>query len=385
MDVPFIDLRTQHRNLRDELNEAIQQVMGRADFALGDDVARFEEEFAAFCGTRCAVGVDSGLSALELSLRALDIVPGDEVIVPAHTFIATAAAVTFAGAQVVPVDVDPATYNIDVAQLEAAITPRTRAIIPVHLYGLPADMDGILDLAEEFDLFVVEDACQAHGAYYKDRRVGSLGHTGTFSFYPTKNLGGCGDGGMVVTDDEEVAERIRAMRNCGQREKYVHELPPFNHRLDTLQAAILRVKLHHLGDWIEARRRHAALYTKLLTGNGAVTPVEASDSTHVYHLYVVRVPHRDKLRAYLWERSGIGTGIHYPVPVHLQPFYADKGFCRGQFPVTEQLCEEVMSLPMFPEMTTEQVRYVAASIVGFLEKERLTDVTGATPVPVEIP
>jgi dTDP-4-amino-4,6-dideoxygalactose transaminase len=365
MNVPFVDLQAQHRSIRHELNQVIQRVMKRADFALGEDVARFEEEFAAFCGTRYAVGVDSGLSALELSLRAFGIGPGDEVIVPAHTFIATAAAVTFAGARPVLVDVDPTTYNMDVSQIGAAITPRTRAIIPVHLYGLPAEMDAILGLADKHDLVVIEDACQAHGAHYKGRRVGSLGHASAFSFYPTKNLGGCGDGGMMVTDDVQVAERVRAMRNCGQKEKYRHELPPFNHRLDTLQAAILRVKLRYLESWIEARQRNAALYTKLLAGNGVTTPVEAPDSVHVYHLYVVRTSQRDALQVYLREQ-GVGTAIHYPIPIHLQPFYTQSGFRRGQFPVTEQLCDEILSLPMFPEMTDEQVRYVAARVAQFL-------------------
>jgi dTDP-4-amino-4,6-dideoxygalactose transaminase len=364
VNVPFIDLRAQHRALRDELDQAIQRVMERADFALGEDVARFEEEFAAFCGTRYAVGVDSGLSALELSLRAFGIGPGDEVIVPAHTFIATAAAVTFAGARLILVDVDPTTYNMGVTQIEAAITPRTRAIIPVHLYGLPAEMDAILGLADKHGLIVIEDACQAHGAYYKGRRAGSLGHAAAFSFYPTKNLGGCGDGGIVVTDDAQVVERVKAMRNCGQRQKYYHELPPFNHRMDTLQAAILRVKLRYLEGWIEARRRNAALYTELLTGDGIVTPVETPDATHVYHLYVIRTPRRDALQAYLREQ-GIGTAIHYPVPVHLQPFYADDGFQQGQFPVTEQLCDEILSLPMFPEMTAEQVTSVVNAINAF--------------------
>lgn len=372
MNVPLVDLQAQHRALRDELDRAIQRVMDRCDFALGEDVVRFEEEFAAFCGTRYAVGVGSGLAALELSLRAFGIGPGDEVIVPAHTFIATAAAVTFAGACPVLVDVEPTTYNIDASQVEAVMTPCTRGIIPVHLYGLPADMDAILDLARKHNLVVIEDACQAHGATYNGKRVGSLGHTAAFSFYPTKNLGGCGDGGMVVTDDEEVAERVRAMRNCGQREKYCHELAPFNHRLDTLQAAILRVKLRYLDQWNEARRRNAALYTKLLTGSGVVTPVEAPDSVHVYHLYVVRASQRKELRAYLWEQ-GIGTGIHYPIPIHLQPFYADGGFHRGQFPVTEELCDEIISLPMFPEMTTEQVEHVAANVAEFLVKERVTE------------
>ncbi len=364
MKVPFVDLREAHRIIRDELDQAIQRVMERCDFALGEDVTHFEEEFAAFCSTRYAVGVDSGLSALELGLRAHAIGPGDEVIVPAHTFIATAAAVTFVGADPVLVDVDPSTYNIDVSQIEAAITPRTRAIIPVHLYGLPADMDPILNLADQHNLVVIEDACQAHGALYKGRRAGSLGHAAAFSFYPTKNLGGCGDGGMLVTDDEEVAEQVRAMRNCGQREKYRHELAPFNHRLDTLQAAILRVKLRYLEDWTQARRRNAALYTELLPRNSVVTPVESPDSTHVYHLYVVRTARRDELRAYLWEH-GIGTGIHYPIPIHLQPFYEESGFRRGQFPAAEDLADKVLSLPMFPGLTVEQVEYVVTQMVGF--------------------
>jgi len=351
--------------LRDELNEAMQQVMDRADFALGEAVTRFEEKFAAFCGAHYAVGVDSGLSALELSLRAFGVGPGDEVIVPPHTFIATAAAVTFAGARPVFVDIDPVTYNIDVDRIEAAITPRTRGIIPVHLYGLPAEMDPLMDLADQHDLLVIEDACQAHGAHYRGRRAGSLGHAAAFSFYPTKNLGGCGDAGMLVTDDAQVVEQVRAMRNCGQRKKYIHELPPFNHRMDSLQAAILCVKLRYLESWIEARRRVAALYTEFLAGNGVVTPSEMPDSVHVYHLYVVRAPQRDALQAFLRER-GIGAAIHYPIPIHLQPFYAKDGYRRGQFPVTETLCDEILSLPMFPEMTAEQVQYVATQVTGFL-------------------
>ena len=364
MEVPFVDLRSEHRILRDELNEAIQQVMDRSDFALGKDVSLFEEEFARFCGTEYAVGVDSGLSALELGLRAFGIGPGDEVIVPAHTFVATAAAVSFAGARPVFVDVEKSTYNMDISQVEAAVTTRTRAIIPVHLYGLPAEMGPILDLAKRHGLVVIEDACQAHGARYHGQRAGSLGDAAAFSFYPTKNLGGCGDAGMLVTDNASVVEQVRAMRNCGQREKYYHELPPFNHRMDTLQAAILRVKLHHLDGWIEARRGNAALYDELLVDSGVVTPVETPDATHVYHLYVIRTPERDGLQAHLREQ-GIGAAIHYPVPVHLQPYYAGNGFHRGQFPVTEQVCDEILSLPMFPGMTVEQVQHVAAEVTRF--------------------
>jgi dTDP-4-amino-4,6-dideoxygalactose transaminase len=368
MNVPFIDLRAQHRTLRQELDEAIQPVFERADFALGQDVSRFEEEFAQFCGAKYAVGVDSGLAALEMSLRAFGIGPGDDVIVPAHTFIATAAAVTFAGARPVLVDVDERTYNLDVSLVEAAMTPRTKAILPVHLYGLPAKMDEILALADKHGLIVIEDACQAHGAWYSGRRAGSLGQAAAFSFYPTKNLGGCGDAGMLATNDAEVAEQVRAMRNCGQKEKYHHELPPFNHRMDTLQAAILRVKLRYLEGWIEARRRNAALYTELFAGSEVVTPVETSGATHVYHLYVIRVPRRDELQAYL-RQQGIGAAIHYPVPIHLQPFYAGDGFRKGQFPVTEQVCDEILSLPMFPELTTSQVEHVVAQVRRFFDKE----------------
>ena len=362
MNIPLIDLAVQHRNLRSEINSVIQGVLDRADFILGHDVAKLEEEFAAYCGTRYAVGVDSGLSALELSLRALGVGPGDDVLVPAHTFTATAAAVSFAGAKPVFVDVDPITWNIDVEKIEAAITPRTKAILPVHLYGLPADMHMILGIAAKFNLVVVEDACQAHGAVYKGHRVGSLGNAAGFSFYPTKNLGACGDGGMVTTNDARVAETVRALRNCGQREKNVHELAPFNHRLDNLQAAILRVKLGYLDQWIASRHEWAMLYNKLLAGSDVILPVEPPGYHHVFHLYVIRSKQRNTLQAHLKDR-GIGTAIHYPNPVHLQPFYAKNGFTRGQFPIAEKICAEILSLPMYPEMTEEQVETVAAEIM----------------------
>jgi dTDP-4-amino-4,6-dideoxygalactose transaminase len=362
--VPFVDLKAQNQPIQAKLDQAIRHVVESCDFILGDEVARFEEEYATYCGTRYAVGLDSGLSAMDLSLRAFRIGEGDEVIIPAHTFIATAAAVTFVGAQPVLVEVDPSTYNIDIEHIEAAITPRTRAIMPVHLYGLPAEMDAIMKIAKAHDLIVIEDACQAHGALYKGKRVGSLGHAGAFSFYPEKNLGGFGDGGMIVTDDVHVAEQIRAMRNYGQVEKYCHELTPFNHRLDTLQAAILRVKLHHLDRWNEARRQAAAWYKQLLVNSGVVTPVEDEISTHVYHLYVVRTYHRDALQSYLREQ-GIGTAIHYPIPIHLQPYYAEDNFDRGLFPTTEEICDEVLSLPMFPTITLEQVQYVAEHVNKF--------------------
>ena len=365
MNIPWVDLTIQHRNIRAEINSAIQGVLDRGDFILGQDVTKLEEEFAAYCGTKYAVGVDSGLSALELSLRAFGVGPGDEVIVPTHTFTATAAAISFTGAKPVFVDADPETWNIDVEKIENAITPRTKAILPVHLYGLPADMHMILGIAEKYKLVVVEDACQAHGANYKGHRVGSLGNAAGFSFYPTKNLGACGDAGMVTTNDAKAAETIRALRNCGQKTKNVHELAPFNHRLDNLQAAILRVKLHYLDQWIEARRNVAALYNKLLAGSNVQLPVEPPGYHHVYHLYVIRSKNRDALQAYLKER-GVGTAIHYPNPVHLQPYFSNGMDRHGQFPIAEKICNEILSLPMFPELTQEQVETVASEVTEMM-------------------
>ena len=361
MKVPLVDLQAQHRPIRQELNEAIGGVVDSGHFVLGEEVERFEEEFAAYCGTRFGVGVDSGLSALELTLRALDIGPGDEVIVPTLTFIATAASVSFTGAEPVFVDVNPVTYCIDSQLVEAAITPRTRAIIPVHLYGFPANMDRLVRIARRNNLKVIEDAAQAHGARYKGRRTGSLGHAAAFSFYPSKNLGAFGDGGIVVTDDARIAERVRTMRNCGQKHRNRHEMAPFNHRLDSIQAAVLRVKLRYLDQWNEERRSVAEQYNDLLEGSDLVPPLSTIDREHVYHLYVVRSLGRDKLQARL-DRSGIGTAIHYPTPVHLQPFYAYQGHRRGQFPIAEQVCREILSLPMFPGMSTLQTHLVASNV-----------------------
>jgi dTDP-4-amino-4,6-dideoxygalactose transaminase len=365
MNIPLVNLTIQHKNLRTEINQAVQDVLDRGDFILGKDVAKLEEEFASYCGTKYAVGVDNGVSALELSLRAFGVGTGDEVIVPAHTFTATAAAVTFSGATPIFVDVNPKTWLIDVNKIEEAITPRTKAILPVHLYGLPADMSEIMKIAEKHNLIVVEDACQAHGAMYKGRRTGSLGHAAGFSFYPTKNLGACGDGGIVTTDDEKVAETIRALRNCGQRAKNVHELHPFNHRLDNLQAAILRVKLPYLDEWINSRRMLALSYRKLLVNSDIILPAEPSDRQHVYHLYVIRSQTRDALQSHLKDH-GIGTAIHYPNPVHLQPFYSNGTDRHGEFPVSEMICNEILSLPMYPEMTGEQVGMVASEITSML-------------------
>ena len=359
--IPFVDLAAQYAGIEGEVNVALQEALKRTDFILGRDVKLFEEEFATFCETEHAIGVDSGTSALELCLRAFGIGAGDEVITAANTFIATTLAISYTGATPVLVDADPENYTIDVSRLEDAITERTRAIMPVHLYGQCADMDPILEIAREHGLIVIEDACQAHGARYKGKRAGSMGHAAAFSFYPAKNLGAYGDGGAVVTNDEEVYRSIRMLRDYGQTEKYHHVLRGYNRRLDTLQAACLRVKLKYLDSWNAARSRHAALYNRLLAGTQVITPVEMDYAQSVWHLYVIRVRDRSALKARLADR-GIATGIHYPVPIHLQQAYSDLGYARGDFPVTEDYAGQILSLPMYTELTPEMVEYVADSI-----------------------
>jgi dTDP-4-amino-4,6-dideoxygalactose transaminase len=365
--VPFVDLAAQGAAIREEVNEAVARCLARNDWILGEDVSAFEEEFAAYCETSAAVGMDSGLSALELLLRAFEIGPGDEVITPANTFIATALAISAAGATPVLVDADPATFNLDPALLEDAIGPRTRAIMPVHLYGQPADMDAIAAVAKRHGLVVIEDACQAHGARYDGRRAGSLGDAAAFSFYPSKNLGAYGDGGAVTTSDEQVLDRLRLLRNYGQRQKYVHETEGFNRRLDTLQAAVLRVKLRRLDAWNEARRRHAALYGELLAGIAIDAPAAQPWAEHVWHLYVIRTEQRDALKAFLGER-GIETGIHYPLPIHLQQAFRHLGYARGSFPVTEAMADQLLSLPMFPELEESQIHAVVDTLAEFAEE-----------------
>jgi dTDP-4-amino-4,6-dideoxygalactose transaminase len=365
VDVPLVDLRAQHRSVAAEVESALWAVMERADFVLGDDVAAFEAEFAAYCETGHAVGVDSGLSALELGMRVLGIGPGDEVVTPANSFVASSSAITFAGATPVWVDVDPKTLTMDPDAVRAAITPRTRAIMPVHLYGQPADMEAIVAIAREHGLRVVEDACQAHGARSGGRRAGSLGDIAAFSFYPAKNLGAYGDGGMLTTHDPELADRLRTMRNYGQRRKYEHVTLAWNRRLDTVQAAVLRVKLRRLDQWNAARREHAALYDRLLGGSGLQLPWTRPGSEHVYHLYVVQVDGRDELLAAL-RASGIGAALHYPVPIHLQDAYRERAVGRGSFPVTERAAGRLLSLPMYPELSREQVERVSTAVVEAL-------------------
>jgi len=364
----LVDLAAQYRSIESEIQESIGRVLQAGDFILGRDVSLLEEEYAAYCGAKYAIGVDSGLSALELILRAYNIGPGDEVITAANTFIATALAISAVGATPVFVDIDPVTYNMSPEALQSAITSRTVAIIPVHLYGQPADMDSIQEIASRRGLAVIEDACQAHGARYRGRRTGCLGDAAAFSFYPGKNLGAYGDGGIVVTSDPKVTQFARLARNYGQRVKYHHDLRGFNRRLDTVQAAVLRVKLRRLDDWNGMRGRNAALYCDLLQGVDVVTPVISAGNESVWHLFVVRAANRDRLREHL-EQHGISTGIHYPVPIHLQEAYADRGYRKGDFPVTERFANEIVSLPMYPELTPDAVKYVADTTTAFLQMQ----------------
>jgi dTDP-4-amino-4,6-dideoxygalactose transaminase len=363
--IPFVDLVAQYESIADEIDRAFHEVTTSAQYILGARVERFEEEFADFVGAEHAVGVGSGLDALRLGLLALEIGPGDEVIVPANTYIATALAVSEVGAEVVLVDCDPATYNIDTDAAAAALTTRTRALLPVHFTGQAAEMRPLLELAGSKNVEVVEDAAQAHGTLYEGRPCGSLGKLACFSFYPGKNLGAYGDGGMITTSDPAVVQRTRRLRNYGERAKYEHVVKGVNSRLDGLQAAFLSVKLPHLPAWNEARLRHADAYTAQLDGVGDLRVQQrSSSSTHVYHLFIVETAERDRLRDFLTER-GIQTGIHYPIPIHLQQAYGNLGLGPGAFPHTERLARESLSLPMFPELTEQQIRSVTDAIRDF--------------------
>jgi dTDP-4-amino-4,6-dideoxygalactose transaminase len=361
--IPYADLRTQYRSIQPEIDAAVLRVLDSTQFILGEEVAAFEREFAAYCGTAEAIGVNSGTSALHLALLAAGVGPGDEVITVPFTFVATTAAIVYAGATPVFVDVDAETFTMAPAAIEKAITPRTKAIMPVHLYGHAADMDPILDIAGRRGLIVIEDAAQAHGATYKGRPCGSMGAVAAFSFYPGKNLGAYGEGGAVVTSDPALAKTIRIMRSWGEERRYEHSVKGFNYRMDGIQGAILRVKLRHLEAWTEARRARAAEYTRAFAGTGIATPIERPQCRHVYHVYALRLPNREAMRAAL-QAADIQTGIHYPIPVHLQPAHADLGYRAGDFPVSEQLAAQVLSLPMFPEMTSEQVQQVAAAVLA---------------------
>lgn len=363
MKIPFLDLHAAYVELKDEIDAAVTRVLDSGWYILGPEVEAFEEEWAAYCEARHAVGLANGLDALTLALRAFGIGPGDEVIVPSNTYIATWLAVTAVGATPVPVEPDPSTHNIDPALIEPAITPRTRAILPVHLYGQPADLDPILALARRHNLAVVEDAAQAHGARYKGQRIGAHGDVVCWSFYPGKNLGAMGDAGAITTDRADLADRIRLLRNYGSREKYVNEGLGVNSRLDPIQAAILRAKLPYLDEWTRRRRTIAEIYNEGLRESGLALPAVPEWAEPVWHLYVVRSAERDALQKRLAE-EGIGTLIHYPIPPHRQEAYAGLEFAEGSLPVSERLASEVLSLPIGPHMADEAVQAVAAAMVS---------------------
>lgn len=362
--IPLVDLAAQHRTLENALREALSRMLESSAFILGEEVEAFEREFAAFCGVKHAVGVGNGLDALTLALKAMGLKRGEEVILPANTFVATVLAVEAARAKPVLVDVDPDRYTLDPDLTARAVTKKTKAVIPVHIYGQPADMAPLRELARKKGLRILEDAAQAHGAKLGEEACGSMGDAGCFSFYPSKNLGALGDGGMVVTGDDELAETIRVVRNYGQSAKNRHAVKGINSRLDAFQAAVLRVKLRHLPKWNESRRRLAARYRQELEHLPVVLPAEAEGVTHVYHLYVVRVERRDELMRHLAD-LGVSCGIHYPVPVHLQEAFSDLGRKEGNFPVTEKLAGEILSLPMYPELTNSDVDRICEAIAGF--------------------
>lgn len=359
--VPLVDLKPQVAALKGEIASALQRVLDAGIFVLGPEVEAFERDFAAFCGARHAVGVSSGTDALHLALLAAGVGPGDEVITVPFTFIATVAAVEYAGARPVLVDVDTDSYTMDVAQIEARITAKTKAILPVHLYGQSADMDPINDLARRHGLVVIEDASQAHGARYKGRRTGSLGHLGCFSFYPTKNLGAYGEAGAIVTNDDDYARTLRMLRDWGQEGKYNHVLRGYNYRMEALQGAVLGVKLRHLDRWTAERRRLAARYNEMLAGLPVELPRELPEREHVYHIYALRVRERERLRQRL-AAAGVSTAVHYPEPAHLILPYRDLGYAEGTFPVSERSATEQLSLPLFPELTDAQQQHVAAAL-----------------------
>ena len=364
--IPFVDLKAQYNSIKEEIDEAIQGVFNHSSFIMGEELKKFEEEFARFCDVKHAIGVANGSDALTLALRACDICEGDEIITVPNTFIATTEAITQVGGQIVFVDIDSNTYTMDISKIEEKVTKKTKAIIPVFLYGQPADMDPILKIAKKHNLKVIEDAAQAHGAEYKGKKAGSIGDVACFSFYPAKNLGAYGDAGMVVTNDGEISEKIKLLRNHGRiTKKYEHEIEGYSSRLDNLQAAILRVKLRYLNRWNDNRRKNVEAYNRLLSEIGEIIlPYEADYAKHVYHLYVIRTEGRDGLREVL-KSNGIATGIHYPIPLHLQPAYDYLGYKRGDFPITEKTSQEILSLPMFAELTDEQIKEIVEWIKYF--------------------
>ena len=360
--IPFVDLKAQYLSIKPEIDAAIQRVLDNTQFILGAEVAELEKEFAAYCGASHGIGVNNGTSALHLSLLAAGIGPSDEVITPPFTFVASVAAILYAGAKPVFVDIDPRTYLIDPNKIEAAITPKTKATLPVHLYGQPCDMDAIGAIARRHGLIVIEDACQAHGAEYDGKRTGSIGDVGAFSFYPGKNLGAYGEGGMVTTSNAELARKIRMLRDWGAETKYQHVLKGYNMRLEGMQGAILRVKLKRLEAWTEARRAAAARYNAMFAGSGVPTPYAAPNVRHVYHIYSTRTAERQRWQEAL-TAEGIYTGIHYPIAIHMLPAYQDLGYPPGAFPHAERAAAEQLSLPMYPELTADMQEEVVAAVI----------------------
>ncbi|HEV7388961.1 MAG TPA: DegT/DnrJ/EryC1/StrS family aminotransferase [Gemmatimonadaceae bacterium] len=368
MTVPFLDLKAQYASIKTEIDEAVLRVLASATYVLGPEVDAFEREFASLHNVRHAVAVNTGTSALHVALLAAGIKAGDEVITVSMTFIATVSAIRYTGATPVFVDIDPVTATLDVAQIESKITPRTRAIMPVHLYGQPADMDPIMEIAKRRNLIVIEDAAQAHAAEYKGRRVGGIGQIAGFSFYPGKNLGAYGEAGVATTNDDTYAHTMRLLRDWGQEKKYYHDVHAFNYRMDAIQGAILRVKLRQLDKWTDARRANARRYDELLAASGITRASEVKGRKHVYHIYGVYHERRSELQAAL-QAAGIHTGIHYPIPVHLQKAYADLGYREGDLPVTEKIAREQLSLPMFPELADDQIRRVAKEVADWAGKK----------------
>ena len=374
MKVPLLDLRAQYASIKEEIDSAIKKVLDSGIFILGDNVNSFEREFSGYCGAKYGVGVASGTDALELALRALGIGKGDDVITPPFTFIATTEAIVSVGARPVFADIDPTTYNIDPAKIEKILRndkkKRIKALIPVHLYGQSCDMDEIMNLAKKYRLKVVEDCCQAIGATYKGKKVGTFGDCGCFSFFPSKNLGAYGDGGIVITSNKSVADKIRTLRFHGAKDKYNHVIEGVNSRLDTIQAAILRVKIKHIDKWNDARRRNASLYSSSLmlheAKNKCIPPREAEGRRHVYNVYALRAEKRDGLRRFL-EDKGVTTGMHYPIALHLEEVYRHLGYKKGDFPLAERLAGEVLSLPMYPELKESQIKYVVSQIYNFIK------------------
>lgn len=371
MKVPFLDLVLQGKPLKNEILAMVGDAIDRAGFIGGPNVTRFEEDYAAFCETRRCVGVASGTDALRFALQAAGVKPGDEVITVAHTFIATTEAISQVGAKPIFVDIQPDTWNMDAGQIESRLTPQTAAIVPVHLYGQPADMDPIMEIAARHGLAVIEDACQAHGARYKGRRAGSIGDIGCFSFYPGKNLGAYGEAGAVTTNDVDMANFIAKIRDHGQKTKYYHDIEGYNGRLDAIQAGVLGIKLKHLQNWNAARRALAERYCQLLGDVTEVTlPTEAPHVESVYHLFVVLVDQRDELQSFMADK-GVATGLHYPLPLHLQEAYRDFGYKQGDLPVAESVAKRLLSLPMYPELTPEQIQYVADCIKKFYKSQTI--------------